>query len=699
MHYTIVHELPGRIRFRAAERFSPQEGALIAALLQTQPGVIAAQATWRTGSVLVSFEPAAREKVVLAMSALTREFYADILASMPSDDSRGSANLVDILFRTVRRIAVRALFPLPVRHAMTVWRALPFFRRGLRAMIGQRRLNVAVLDAGAIASSMLQNDFKTASAVMYLLRLGDELEEWTHRTSRADLSDTLQLRADTVWVRDEDGTEREIPAKLLRTGDTIIVRQGSMIPADGIVADGEATVNQATMTGESEPVRRAAGQQVYAGTTLEEGRLAIRVTALSGGTRVDEIARLIDESESRKAAVQAKAEKMADKLVPYNFALAGLIWLFTRSASRASAALMADYSCAIKLATPLTILTAMSTGVQNGVLIKGGKYLEALGSVDTVVFDKTGTLTVSQPAVRDVMPMPGFSRDEVLRTAACLEEHFPHSLARAVVRAAEREGLKHREEHDELQYVVAHGIRSTLHGRQALIGSAHFIFEDEGIPCEPELLAHIEEHAAGATVLYLVLGDRLAGVIFISDPLRPETPDVIAELRAEGVDRLVMLTGDNANTARHVAEQIGVDEYRAELLPADKIACVKQLAALGRRTAMVGDGINDSPSLAAADVGISLSSATDIAQEVADVVLYRGIGELPYARRLSRLAMEKITSNYHRIVAVNTGIILLGVLGLISPGAGALLHNVFTLGVSLHSMKPINARALPEAKG
>lgn len=691
MKYQIVHELPGRIRFRvdSAEAFSVREAAVVAALLETQPGIARAQANWRTRGVLVNFAPQSRDAVLMTMTALTKEFYGEIAAEMPAAPER-QPGLAQILLGTAARVAFRSLFPLTVRNVMTAWRALPYFRRGLGSLVGRRRLNVSVLDAAAIAASMLQRDFRTASTVMYLLGLGDELEEWTHRRSRENLSDSLQLKVDSVWLCGDDGVEREIPARLLKKGDRIVVRQGSMIPADGVVVGGEATVNQSTMTGESEPVHRTRDQSVFAGTILEEGELTVRVTALAGGTRVDEIARLIDESESRKALVQTRAERMADSLVPYNFLLAGLIFLFTRSVRRASAALMADYSCAIKLATPLTILTTMSAGVKQGVLIKGGKYLEALSAVDTVVFDKTGTLTVASPQVARVVPLNGSSRDDVLRIAACLEEHFPHSLARAVVRRAQDEGLKHEEEHDKLQYVVAHGIRSTLYGRQALIGSAHFVFDDERVACPAALKRKISAEARGATTLYLALGDKLAGVIYIEDPLRAEAKSVIGELRREGVRRVVMLTGDNDHTARHVASALGVDEYRAELLPAGKIDCIRRMTAAGSRVAMVGDGINDSPSLAAASVGVSLSSATDIAREVADVVLYQGLSKLPVARRLSCRAMAKIRRNYNGIVGVNSAIILLGVAGILSPGVSALLHNLFTLGVSLYSMKPVS---------
>lgn len=679
------------MRLRAAEEdlFNEAEGCIIAALLETQQGVLSVKTSWRTGSVLIYFEEPFRDRVLLTVTAMTREFYEDIAATLPIVPRMGGG-LADVLFATARRIVFRSFFPLPVRQFFAFCRAIPFFHRGLESVLIDRTMNVSVLDASAIAVSMLRGDFKTASAVMYLLRLGDDLEAWTHKQSRESLSESLQLHVDSVWLKEADGSEREIPTALLQLGNLIVLRQGGVIPADGVVADGEATVNQASMTGESEPVHRVAGQSVFAGTILEEGEIVLRVTALSGNTRVAEIARLIDESENLKAVVQSRAERVADALVPYSFALAGLLYFFTGNVQRASAALMADYSCAIKLATPLTILTAMRSGVRQGVLIKGGKFLEGLASVDTVVFDKTGTLTVSTLRVSKVLPMEGYSRDEILKIAACLEEHFPHSLARAVVRQAQIEGLKHREEHDQLQYVVAHGIRSSLHGKQALIGSAHFIFEDEGIQCSPALRKRIEKEAEGATAIYLVLGDSLAGVICIEDPLRAEARDVVTELKEDGVEQVIMLTGDNKHTARHVAGLLGVDRYRAELLPADKIRFVKRLTRGGSKVAMVGDGINDTPALAAADVGVSLNSASDIAQEVADVVLYKqGLQKLPYARRLSRAAMDRIQRNYRSIIGVNSLILLLGSAGLLSPALSALMHNLFTLGVSLYSMSPV----------
>ena len=691
MDYTIVHELPGRIRVRAELPFTQAESVAIDALLRTQPCIISASSSWRTRGILLTFEPDARERVLLTLKALTPDYYRDLAAQMPAVPAVSRLpGLGDVLIGTLRRIVVRSLLPVPLRNILTVCRFLPFARVAAHSMFRQRRLNVSVLDAAAIGTSIAQRDFKTASTVMYLLRLGDELEEWTHRKSRENLSDSLRLNIDTVWVREADGTERELPAAALRAGDCAVVRQGCMIPADGVVVSGEAAVNQSSMTGESEAVLRRAGQGVFAGAVVEEGELCVRVDALSGSTRVDQIARLIDESESRKAGVQFRAERTADSLVPYNFALAALIWLFTRNMQRASAALMADYSCAIKLCTPLTILAAMSSGVRHGVLIKGGKALESLSAVDTVVFDKTGTLTVSQPSVSRVIALPGYERDEVLRIAACLEEHFPHSLARAVVRQAQREGLRHEEEHAELQYVVAHGIRSTLHGRQALIGSAHFIFEDEHIPCDPAVRQRIVNESHGATTLYLALGDELAGAIFIEDPVRPESSAVVSELRECGVKNVVMLTGDNEHTAAHVASQLGITQYRAELLPEGKIAAIRELSRAGAKVAMVGDGINDSPSLAAADVGVSMSGATDIAREVADVVLSSGVSGLPYARRLSVNAMTRVRRSHAAIVGVNTAIILMGVCGILSPAMSALLHNSFTLGASLFSMTPVN---------
>lgn len=696
MKYSVVHEIPGRIRVRVSksDSFSKPEAVAIAGLLETQTGVVKARANSVTGSILINYEGAEnRDSILLAVGAITRDYYADIAAQLGDCGETASGLLSSVFFPSAKRILFSALLPPFVRNAITIWRAIPYIRKGLNNVLAKRKLNVEVLDASAIAVSMLRNDFKTASTVMYLLNIGDTLEEWTHSKSRESLGESMRLNIDTVWLKGEDGTEIEIPAAQMSVGDLIAVRQGMMIPADGIVAEGEAAVNQASMTGESEPVLKTLGKTVYAGTTVEEGGIVMKITALAGNTRVAEIAKLIDESESLKAQVQFRAERLADSIVPFSFLLAGLVLLVTRSPIKASAALMTDYSCAIKLATPLTILSAMRSGIKNGVLIKGGKFLEALSSIDTVVFDKTGTLTVSTPAVTKVLPVGDMSEEEILKTAACLEEHFPHSLARAVVKEAQERGIRHREEHDKLNYIVAHGIRSTIFDKTALIGSAHFIFEDEGIPREEAVMKKIEEEYPEATSLYLAIDGKLEGVIFIEDPLREEARCVIGSLKKSGIENVVMLTGDNEHTARHVANKLGITEYRAELLPADKINIIKELGASGCDVAMVGDGINDSPALAASHIGISMSGAADIAKETADIVLYRdGLSRLPYARELSKKTMEKINRNFLSIVGVNSAILIFGITGISTPALSALLHNMFTLGIGLYSMMPINIK-------
>jgi Cu2+-exporting ATPase len=475
----------------------------------------------------------------------------------------------------------------------------------------------------------------------------------------------------------------------LRIGDLVVVRAGSVIPVDGTVSEGSAMVNQSAMTGESEPVHRAPGLSVYAGTVVEEGELVVRVTAFDSETRLHKIAEMIDESEELKAAIQNRAEKMADAIVPYSFLLAGGIYLWTRDATRATAALLVDYSCAIKLATPLAILSAMREGARRGALVKGGKFLEALAAADTVVFDKTGTLTVSAPSVAKVIPFGGNTRDMVLRTAACLEEHFPHSIARAVVKQAEKEGLSHREEHSTVEYAVAHGIASRLRGEKVLIGSAHFVFEDEGVACAPDQQEVVDREAERYSVLFLAIGGKLAGILCIEDPLREDAFDIVKRLHEVGITRVVMLTGDNFHVAKNVAEAIGIDEVQAQLLPADKTRVVKRLKNTGK-VVMVGDGVNDSPALAAADVGVAMCGGADIAQAVADVILSENrLHALVDVRKLGIGVMEKIYRNYAFIIGANSLLLALGLSGAITPTTSALLHNLATIGASVYSLTPV----------
>lgn len=685
MEFKIVHELPGRIRLRTpAGTFSKEEAPALCAVLETLRGVTKVKASHLTGSVLIYFEKECRDEILAAASIMTRDYYAGI--EMP----RRGVPLASTLLRTVAGMAFRMLvLPAHVRHAVCLWRAAPYIGRGLKAFFLARRLNVAVLDAAAISSAILRRDFTTAGVIMTLMSLAEEMEAWTQHRSKEDLAQSLALRVDKVWVK-KDGAEVEIPFSELRAGDLLIVRAGSIIPADGTVAEGEAVVNQSSMTGEPLGIIRRAGASVYAGTAVEEGEITIEVTAAAGTTRIDKIIQVIEESEGRKASVQSQAEKLADSIVPYNFALAAAVYLFTRSPERAASAIMVDYSCAIKIATPLAILAAMREGVKNGVLIKGGKYIEAMAEADTAVFDKTGTLTAAEPRVAKVVPFGGRSREEVLRLAACLEEHFPHPIARAVVRKAAEEELRHEEEHAEVKYMVAHGIASSLRGEKTIIGSRHFVFDDEGTPWTDEQKAAAAEEAERYSLLYLAIGGALAGIICIEDPLKREAPAVIAELKDEGLTNIVMLTGDGRRAAQKTAAEAGITETCAEMLPQDKAKYIKELREKGRRVVMIGDGINDSPALSEAAVGVTMKHGADIAQEVANVVLLDDRLEgLADARRISSRTMSKIKTNYAAIVGVNTLLILLGLAGRVTPRTSAILHNLTTLLACGRALSPV----------
>ena len=680
MEFKIVHELPGRIRLRTpAGTFTKDEAPALCAVLEALRGVERAQASHRTGSVLIYFERERRDEILTAVSIMTRDYYEDI--AMP----RRGAPLASTLLRTAAGMAFRMLFlPHHVRHALCLWRAAPYIARGLKAFFLARRLNVAVLDAAAISSAMLRRDFTTAGVIMTLMSLSEEMEAWTQHRSKEDLAQSLALRVDKVWVK-KDGAEVEIPFSELRAGDLLIVRAGSIIPADGTVAEGEAVVNQSSMTGEPLGIVRRAGASVYAGTAVEEGEITIEVTAAAGTTRIDKIIQVIEESEGRKASVQSQAEKLADSIVPYNFALAAAVYLFTRSPERAASAIMVDYSCAIKIATPLAILAAMREGVKNG-----GKYIEAMAEADTAVFDKTGTLTAAEPRVAKVVPFGGRSREEVLRLAACLEEHFPHPIARAVVRKAAEEELRHEEEHAEVKYMVAHGIASSLRGEKTIIGSRHFVFDDEGTPWTDEQKAAAAEEAERYSLLYLAIGGALAGIICIEDPLKREAPAVIAELKDEGLTNIVMLTGDGRRAAQKTAAEAGITETCAEMLPQDKAKYIKELREKGRRVVMIGDGINDSPALSEAAVGVTMKHGADIAQEVANVVLLDDrLERLADARRISSRTMSKIKTNYAAIVGVNTLLILLGLAGRVTPRTSAILHNLTTLLACGRALSPV----------
>ena len=540
----------------------------------------------------------------------------------------------------------------------------------------------------SILLALIMRDFKTASTTALLLGLGERLEEWTRRKTMANLTESLAVNVDTVWI-EKDGIELEVPFGSLTEKDTVIVRAGSAIPVDGEVIGGEGMVNQVSMTGEPLPVHRYCASTVFAGTTLEEGKLLIRPTGIGSETRLNKIVSFIESSEKAKASIEGQAVRLADRIVPYSFLLAGVVGLATRNLAKVAAVLMVDYSCALKLATPIAFLSAMKEAANHKILIKGGKYLEALAKVDTVVFDKTGTLTVSSPKVAKVVSLdPDWTEDEVLKISACLEEHFPHPVARAVVKAAEQKNLAHEEEHAEVEYIVGHGIASKLRGQHLVIGSRHFVEEDEGVSCA-FAQNQIEAIASkGHSVLYLAMGQKLIGLIGIEDPLRDESKYVIARLRQMGIPHIVMITGDGEKTAANVAARLGITEFYSQVLPDGKSAIVSRLEKEGRRVLMIGDGINDSPALSAADVGIAISEGAQIAREIADVTIGAdNLYEVATLKELSNSLMERIHKNYRMIVGINTGLIILGVAGIIPPTTSALLHNTSTLWISTKSMK------------
>lgn len=686
MKCKILHETRGRMRVHLCCRpMSLADADVLEYWLRAADGVETVKVYDRTGDAVVvyhgdragvvsrfaSFSFARGEAAGLVPSHTTRVLnreFEDRLATT-------------VLLRGVRRF----LFPAPLRIALTVWSALKYLRAGL-ASLGKRKLSVEVLDATAIAVSLARGDFSTAGSVMFMLRLGELLEDWTHKKSVADLAGAMSLGVDRVWLVTDHGEEL-VPASQVRVGDLVVVRTGNMIPLDGTVADGEATVNQASMTGESMPVPKHPGSYVYAGTVVEEGECAVRVTQVMGEGRYDRVVRMIEESEKLKSTAEDKAARLADRLVPYTFLGTGLTWLLTRNVTKMLSVLMVDFSCALKLSMPIAVLSAMREGHTYNLSVKGGRFLEAVAKADTVVFDKTGTLTYASPRVAQVVTFDGRDENEMLRLAACLEEHYPHSMANAVVNEAKARGLDHEEYHSRVEYVVAHGISSSVNGEKVIIGSAHFAFEDEGcaIPAgEEEKFASLP---AEYSQLYLCISGELAAVICVSDPLRAEAAEVIRALHACGITRTVMMTGDNRATAAAVAKQVGVDDFRAEVLPQDKADYIRQARAEGHTVIMIGDGVNDSPALSEADVGIAINTGAAIAREIADItVSSESLWELVTLRRLSAALMARIDRNYRTIVGFNLGLILLGVAGILPPTTSAFLHNASTLAISLKSI-------------
>lgn len=696
MRVMIVHSIPGRIRFQSRmEQMSARQADALQTYLMDVSCVSRVKVYERTGSVAVWYDTRigaaghARSAVIRAIKELELSRQMHEWEEQKRDYETGrEMNLYyknQLTGMIVRKGFNLLIIPTPISKVITLGQAIRYVIKGLRALLNGR-LEVAVLDAAAIAASLLQGDFSTASSVMFLLRIGDLLEEWTHKKSVDDLARSLSLNIDRVWIKGAEG-EIHIPLSRLKPEDQIIVRMGNVIPVDGVVISGDAMVNQASLTGEPIPVPRQTGYMVYAGTVIEEGELVLTASQSDKLSRYEMIVRMIESNENIKSQAESWAEHMADALVPYSFLGTLATFALSRNVTKALSILMVDFSCAIKLSMPLAILSAMRECGQNHIMVKGGRYLEAIAAADTIVFDKTGTLTKAQPTVAEVITFGDRNREDMLRLAACLEEHFPHSIANAVVAKAQEEDLAHREMHAEVEYVVAHGIASMLGEERVLIGSAHFIFEDEQC-CVP--VAEQEKFArlpVQYSHLYLTIGGELAAVICIEDPLKPEVPEVIRHLKALGITKAVMLTGDSERTARAVARQIGVDDYRAGVLPEEKAVYIETLKAEGHKIIMVGDGINDSPALSAAHVGIAMSEGAQITREIADIAISsENLESLLTLRDLSDRLMKRVGRNYRFVVGFNSGLIGLGLTGVITPATSALLHNVSTIGISLNSM-------------
>ena len=686
MKCTILHESPGRLRVHLqCPAMTLHQADVLEYYLRAVDGVSDVKVYDRTRDAVILYT-SGRGGVIAALASFSFP-KAEGLALVPEHTPRAlNREFEDKLAVTVMRRCVSKLFlPVPVTTALAVIRSIRYIKEGLKAL-WHGRLSVAVLDATAVTVSLLRGDFSTAGSVMFMLRLGEILEDWTHKKSVADLAGAMSLNVDKVWLRVND-TEVLVPVSDVQEGDCVVIRTGSMIPLDGKVVSGEAMVNQSSMTGESMPVPKRPGSPVYAGTVAEEGECVICVEKRSGGGRYDRIVRMIEESEKLKSTAEDKAARLADRLVPYTLGGTALTYLLTRSITKTLAVLMVDFSCALKLAIPIAVLSAMRESSGHHISVKGGRFLESVARADTIVFDKTGTLTYAAPTVAQVVPFGGHSEPEMLRLAACLEEHYPHSMANAVVEEARKRGLSHEEYHSQVQYVVAHGISSMVEGKKVLIGSAHFVFEDEGcrIPAGEE--AAFAALPDAYSHLYLCIAGELAAVICIHDPLRREAQAAVAALHRCGFANVVMMTGDNRKTAEAVARQVGVDAVYAEVLPEDKAAFIRQEKAKGHTVIMVGDGVNDSPALSEADAGIAISTGAAIAREIADITIAsEDLFELVTLRQLSEALMRRIHRNYRFIVGFNFSLIVLGVAGILPPTTSALLHNMSTLGISLKSM-------------
>ena len=694
MKCTILHEGKGRMRVHVEKvRMTLHRADVLEAYLNHHDAIVHAAVYERTGDVVITYT--GKRTAAIAVLAGYKFDVAEYDALVTSADSRRlNREYQDKMFDLVAGRCLRKLFlPAPLDAAYTAFRSIRFLWKGVRCVLS-RRLEVEVLDALSIGVSLLRGDFGTAGSVMFLLNLGSLLEEWTRKKSLDDLARSMALNVDKVWVRSQ-GTEVLVPLTKVRSGDEVVVRSGNMIPLDGTVLEGEAMVNQAALTGEAMPVRKTEGSTLYAGTVVEEGECVFIAKAEGGSNRYDKIVAMIEESEKLKSSTENRALVLADKLVPWCLGATVVTYLLTRNATRAISCLMVDFSCALKLSMPLAVLSAMRECGSYHITVKGGKYLEALSQADTIVFDKTGTLTRATPQVVEVVPFSGCNEREVLQLAACLEEHFPHSMANAVVRAAKERGISHEEMHSEVEYIVAHGIASRVGGERVVIGSHHFVFEDEKCTIPAAEQQKFDALKPAYSHLYMAASGQLVGVICISDPLRPEAAAVLNGLRALGIRNTVMMTGDSERTAAAIAKQVGVDRFFAEVLPEDKANFVQQAKAEGHTVVMIGDGINDSPALSAADIGIAINSGAAIAREIADVTIKAdSLEELVALKAIANSLQKRVHANYRFVLTFNSALIALGALGILQPASSAMLHNLSTIGISLKSMTNL----LPENK-
>lgn len=689
MKFVVKHEIKGRIRVHFCQkRMTFEEADTLQYYLDSQEMITSSKVQERTQDATICYTG---EKS--AVIALLRSFqYEKVDVPDVYRQNSGRETNREYWDKLVTKVVVhygnKLFLPMPIRTVITGVKSVKYIYQGIHTLL-QRKIEVPVLDATAIAVSMFRGDISTAGSVMFLLGIGEILEEWTHKKSVDDLARSMSLNISRVWLCN-DGQEMLVPTTKIQTGDLVRVHMGNMVPFDGTVAEGEAMVNQASLTGESEPVRKYIESTVYAGTVVEEGELTIRVKETNGSSKFDKIVTMIEESEKLKSGLESKAEHLADRLVPYTLLGTGITYLLTRNMTKAISVLMVDFSCALKLAMPISVLSAIREASNYHVTVKGGRYLEAMAEADTIVFDKTGTLTKAQPTVKQVVAFNGMSENELLRIAACLEEHFPHSMAKAVVQAAIDRHLVHEELHSKVEYIVAHGISSKINDKKVVIGSYHFVFEDEKCAVPDGMMEAFDKLPSECSHLFMAIDHELAAVICIEDPLREEAAAVVRKLKETGISKVVMMTGDSDRTAKAIAARVGVDEYYSEVLPEDKASFVEEEKKAGRKVIMIGDGINDSPALSAADIGIAISDGAEIAREIADITVGAdSLNELVTLKLISDGLMKRIHKNYRFIVGFNTGLIVLGVAGILQPATSALLHNTSTLMIGLKSMQDI----------